>query len=96
MNVAGVPKLTTDEDAERFLGQDLSGLDFTQFQPAQFEFEAKSERVNMRLPKALLSAVKEKAAIAGVPYQRFIRQALERAVVQDKAQDKAQRTRSAG
>jgi predicted DNA binding CopG/RHH family protein len=51
----------------------------------QFEFEAKTERVNMRLPKALLSAVKEKAATAGVPYQRFIRQALERAVVQDKA-----------
>ncbi len=96
MNVAGVPKLTTDEDAERFLDQDLSGLDFTQFQPAQFEFEAKSERVNMRLPKALLSAVKEKAAIAGVPYQRFIRQALERAVVQDKAPDKARRTRSPG
>ena len=94
--IKSVPKLTTDEDAERFLDQDLSGLDFTQFQPAQFEFEAKSERVNMRLPKALLSAVKEKAAIAGVPYQRFIRQALERAVVQDKAPDKtAQRTRSA-
>jgi predicted DNA binding CopG/RHH family protein len=95
MNVAGVPKLTTDKDAERFLDQDLSGLDFTQFQPTQFEFEAKSERVNMRLPKALLSAVKEKAAIAGVPYQRFIRQALERAVVQDQAQDQAQRMHSA-
>jgi predicted DNA binding CopG/RHH family protein len=31
----------------------------------------------MRLPKTLLDAVKESAAKAGVPYQRFIRQVLE-------------------
>ncbi len=75
-----VPKLTTDEAAERFLEQDLSGLDFSQFKPANFEFEPKSERVNMRLPTSLLSAVKDTASNAGIPYQRFIRQALEQAV----------------
>lgn len=78
--IARVPKLATDEDAERFLEQDLSGLDFSQFQPVRFEFEPKSERVNMRLPKTLLIAVKDAASQAGVPYQRFIRLALERAV----------------
>jgi predicted DNA binding CopG/RHH family protein len=36
----------------------------------------------MRLPKALLDAVKAAAAKAGMPYQRFIRQALETAVRQ--------------
>lgn len=46
----------------------------------RFEFDPKSERVNMRLPKKLLKAVKDSAADAGMPYQRFIRQALELAV----------------
>jgi predicted DNA binding CopG/RHH family protein len=46
----------------------------------QFEFQPKSERVNMRLPRSLLEAVKASAAKAGVPYQRFIRQTLEAAV----------------
>jgi predicted DNA binding CopG/RHH family protein len=72
--------MATDAEAERFLERDLSGLDFSQFKPAQFEFEPKSERVNMRLPKTLLSAVKDSASHEGIPYQRFIRQALERAV----------------
>jgi predicted DNA binding CopG/RHH family protein len=38
-----VPRLRTDEEAEAFLDQDLSDLDFSQFQPAGFEFENKSE-----------------------------------------------------
>ncbi len=75
-----VPKLKTDEDAERFLAQDLSDLDFSQFQPVKFEFEPKSERINMRLPATLLRAVKASAAAEGIPYQRFIRQTLERAL----------------
>jgi predicted DNA binding CopG/RHH family protein len=79
-----VPRMTTDEEAARFLDQDLSDLDFSQFKPVQFEFEAKDERVNMRLPKALLIAVKERASDQGIPYQRFIRQALERAVSAEK------------
>jgi predicted DNA binding CopG/RHH family protein len=34
----------------------------------------------MRLPEDLLTAVKGAAADRGMPYQRFIRQALERAL----------------
>ena len=75
-----VPRLTSDSEAEAFLQQDLSRLDFSQFKPAPFEFEAKDERVNMRLPASLLAAVKAAAANNGVPYQRFIRQILEQAV----------------
>ena len=48
--------------------------------PIRFEFQAKSERVNMRLPRLLLDAVRASAAKEGVPYQRFIRQILEDAV----------------
>jgi predicted DNA binding CopG/RHH family protein len=75
-----VPRLTTDEEAEAFLEQDLSDLDFSQFKPVRFEFERKAARVNMRLPEPLLAAVKERAKARGIPYQRFIREALEQAV----------------
>ncbi len=75
-----IPKLTTDAEAEAFLDQDLSDLDFDQFKPARFEFEKKAARVNMRLPQPLLEAVKTRAAARGIPYQRFIREALEQAI----------------
>ncbi|MBX9761303.1 MAG: hypothetical protein K2Y29_21175 [Beijerinckiaceae bacterium] len=75
-----VPVFKTDEEAEAFLEQDLSELDFSQFKPAHFEFAAKTERVNMRLPKPLLDGVKARATVEGMPYQRFIRKALEEAL----------------
>jgi predicted DNA binding CopG/RHH family protein len=75
-----VPKLKSDSAAEEFLEQDLSGLDFSQFKPVQFEFEKKAARVNMRLPQPLLDAVKKRAGARKIPYQRFIREALEKAV----------------
>ena len=75
-----VPKFRSDADAEAFLGQDLSDVDFSQFKPVQFEFEKKTARVNMRLPQPLLDAVKKQANARKIPYQRFIREALERAV----------------
>jgi predicted DNA binding CopG/RHH family protein len=75
-----VPKLKTDRAAEKFLERDLSDLDFSQFKPARFEFEKKTARVNMRLPQPLLDAVKKRATTRKIPYQRFIREALEQAV----------------
>src|ERR1700722_9158159 len=71
-----VPRLKTDRQAEAFLAQDLSGLDFSQFQPARFEFEKKDEQINMRLPRPLLAALKTRAKARGIPYTRFIRQIL--------------------
>lgn len=76
-----LPKLRGDKEAEEFVAKaDLTEYDLAALRPLRFEFQPKSERVNMRLPKPLLKAVKAKAAKAGVPYQRFIRQALEVAV----------------
>jgi len=75
-----VPRLRTDEQAEAFLAQDLSNLDFSQFKPARFEFEKKEEQINMRVPKPLLAAVKARAKARGIPYTRFIRETLEQAV----------------
>lgn len=75
-----IPRMTTDRQAEAFLEQDLSDLDFSQFKPVQFEFEAKSAQLNMRVPESLLEAIKQRAKARGVPYTRFIRQLMEAAV----------------
>lgn len=76
-----LPKLRSDRAAEDFVAKaDLTEYDLSGLQTVRFEFQPKSERVNMRLPEPLLKAVKASAAKAGVPYQRFIRQALELAV----------------
>ena len=75
-----VPRLKTDKQAEAFLDQDLSNLDFSQFKPARFEFEKKDEQINMRVPKPLLAAVKAQAKARGIPYTRLIRETLEQAM----------------
>jgi predicted DNA binding CopG/RHH family protein len=76
-----LPKLRSDKEAEDFVANsDLTEYDLSGMRVVRFEFQPKSERVNMRLPRPLLDAVKATAAKAGVPYQRFIRQALENAV----------------
>jgi predicted DNA binding CopG/RHH family protein len=78
---AKLPRLDSDEVAERFIDTaDLSKYDLSGMEMVRFEFQPKTERVNMRLPKPLLDAVRASAQKAGVPYQRFIRQALEAAV----------------
>ena len=79
-----VPPLKTDRQAEAFLAQDLSNLDFSQFKPARFEFEKKDDQINMRVPKPLLEAVKARAKARGIPYTRFIRETLERAMATPK------------
>ena len=79
-----VPPLKTDRQAEAFLAQDLSKLDFSQFKPARFEFEKKDDQINMRVPKPLLEAVKARARARGIPYTRFIRETLERAMAAPK------------
>lgn len=75
-----VPDLRTDEEAEAFIEQDLSDLDFSQFKPLRFEFERKEAQLNMRLPQRLLDAVKARANARGIPYTRFVREVLEQAV----------------
>lgn len=79
-----VPRLRSDEQAEAFLSQDLSELDFSQFKPTRFEFEKKDEQINMRVPKPLLAAVKARAKARGILYTRFIRETLEQAVTASK------------
>jgi len=79
-----VPRLRSDKEADAFLAQDLSKLDFSQFKIVRFEFEKKDEQINMRVPKPLLAAVKARAKARGIPYTRFIRETLEQAVTAPK------------
>jgi len=77
-----LPQLASDEEAEAFVAEsDLTEYDLSEFRMVRFEFEPQGERLNMRLPSALLDAVRTAAAAAGVPTQRFIRQALEAAIL---------------
>ncbi len=79
-----IPVFRTDEEAERFVAEaDLTEYDLSQFKPVRFEFEKKAARVNMRLPETLLNAVKARAQARGIPYQRFIREALEQAIARE-------------
>ena len=80
-----LPVARTDRAAESFVGRaDLTQYDLSGLQPVRFEFAPKSARLNMRLPEELLAAVKDAAALSGVPYQRYIRQLLERALADTK------------
>jgi predicted DNA binding CopG/RHH family protein len=79
--LAKLPRLKTDRQAEQFVaGSDLTDYDLSRLKATKFEFSAKEARINMRLPGELLSAVKRAAQRSGVPYQRFIRLTLERAI----------------
>jgi predicted DNA binding CopG/RHH family protein len=60
-----LPALKTDKGAEEFVADaDLTDYDLSSMRMVRFEFQPKSERVNMRLPRPLLDAVKKSAAKA--------------------------------
>ena len=76
-----IPTFESDREAEAFVDTaDLTKFDLSGAKPVRFEFETKGARVNMRMPETLLKAVKSRARARGIPYQRFIREALEQAV----------------
>lgn len=73
-----MPSLRSDADAEKFVDTaDLSQYDLSGFKPMRFEIAPKEAALNMRLPGALLDAVKAKAKAKGVPYARYVRMLLE-------------------
>jgi predicted DNA binding CopG/RHH family protein len=77
-----IPTFQNDEEAERFVATaDLAEYDLSGAKLVHFELQPKDKTVNLRLPGPLLDAVRREAKQAGVPYQRFIRLALERAVL---------------
>lgn len=79
-----LPILKSDKEAEAFVAKaDLTEYDLSGMVPMRFEMKPKDKSVNLRLPAQLLAAVQKQAKRVGVPYQRFIRLALERALHYD-------------
>jgi predicted DNA binding CopG/RHH family protein len=71
----------TDKEAEDFVAKaDLTEYDLSGGQVVRFELRPKDKTVSLRLPEQLLNAVRRQAEKAGMPYQRYIRMALEKAV----------------
>lgn len=76
-----IPRFRTDEEAEAFVASaDLSAYDLSGFRPTRFEFDRKTKQVNLRMSERMLDAVKAKAKERGIPYQRYIREVLEKAL----------------
>lgn len=75
----------TDEEAEDFVATaDLTEYDLSGGRLVRFELRPKDRSINLRLPAPLLDAVRGQAEKAGMPYQRFIRMALEQALANAK------------
>jgi predicted DNA binding CopG/RHH family protein len=76
-----LPELKSDSEAEEFVEKaDLSDYDLSTLTPMRFELDRKTAQVNLRMPERLVQAVKDRAKARGIPYQRFIREALEKAL----------------
>lgn len=76
-----IPAFKTDAAAERFVADaDLTKYDLSGGKEVRFEFANKDAQLNMRLPAALLKAVKARAKERHMPYTRFIRETLEKSL----------------
>lgn len=76
-----LPALRSDKEAEELLDQDLSEyISAENLAPFPFEYRPKQKSVNLRISEELLRAVRAAARWRGIPYQRYIRQALELAL----------------
>jgi predicted DNA binding CopG/RHH family protein len=76
-----LPKMTTDEEIENLLEQDLTDyLHEGNFKPVSFEFKPKDKTVNLRVSEELLEKVKTVARKEGISYQKYIRRAVEKSL----------------
>ena len=64
-----LPSFRSDAEAEAFIEQaDFSRYDLSGGEFVRFELKPKDKTVNLRLPGALLDAVRVRAKRAGVPF----------------------------
>ena len=76
-----IPTFKSDRAAAAFIDNaDLTKYDLSGATLTRFEIKPKDKSINLRLSGALYDAVRERAARAGVPYQRFIRLTLEQVI----------------
>ena len=76
-----IPTFETDEAAADFVDRaDLANYDLSGGHLVRFELRRKDTSISLRLPEALLDAVRAHASQVGMPAQRFIRLAIESAL----------------
>jgi predicted DNA binding CopG/RHH family protein len=81
-----IPTFKSDEAAEAFVAKaDLSDYDLSGAKLVRFELKHKDKSINLRLPEQLLNAVRKQAEKERIPYQRFIRMALEHVLQRGKS-----------
>src|ERR1022692_3407331 len=74
------------EEAEAVVATaDLTDYDLSGAKLVRFELKRKDKSINLRLPEHLLDAVRSRAEKERIPYQRFIRMALEQALQRGKS-----------
>lgn len=79
--VKPLPVLRGDAEAERFVAEaDLADYDLSAMKPMRFELRRKEKQLNLRVSAELLDAFRRAAEKQGVPYQRLIRELMEKAV----------------
>ena len=61
-----VPVMTSDEEAEAFLAQDLSHLDYSQFRRGRLEFAPKDMSGSARRPSTQAAPTRAKAKVPDV------------------------------
>jgi predicted DNA binding CopG/RHH family protein len=59
---------------------DLEELDYFTFGRIAWEAQPKTARVSLRLPPAMLAALRERAAERGISCQRLIRESIQRTI----------------
>ncbi len=75
-----IPTLRTDEKAENFVAKaDLSDYDLSSGQVVRFDMWSKDKAVSLRLPQSSRMRFAERPSAS--PYQRFIRMAIESALM---------------
>ncbi|MCR9120963.1 MAG: BrnA antitoxin family protein [Phyllobacteriaceae bacterium] len=76
-----LPTFRTDQEAEDFVDNaDLTEYDLSGGTFMRFEIKRKDKQINIRMPEDMLDAVKARAKERDIPYQRFIREAIEQAL----------------
>lgn len=76
-----IPAFKSDRAAAAFIDKaDLTKYDLSGAQLTRFEIRPKDKSINLRLSGELYDAVRERAAQAGLPYQRLIRLIIEQAI----------------
>ncbi|MCY4512798.1 MAG: CopG family antitoxin [Bdellovibrionales bacterium] len=74
-------RIKTNKTAEKILSKDLSDyIHSGNFKKTHFEFYPKNQTVTIRMSESLVKALKNRAKTKGIHYQKFIRQALEKAL----------------